>query len=204
MMKDKTKPKFPLVPKLLNDFPVTYYFVLLCIVLFAIDKVIFLDIAKMFAINKDAFFSGQYYRVFTHIFVHQDFGHISGNLLYIVMLLPFIEYKLKFGQTISMIFFSAVLSGILLMLFSPNVYTLGASGIIFTLMGMYVVFIKYMAHKLLAIIPLGYILLQLGGNIFDNIFYGANISIVGHFTGLLIGLLMGLIYIPIVEKNRKN
>ena len=73
-----------------------------------------------------------YLRLITHIFGHASWSHFMNNFLYILLIGPMIEEKYGSINLIIMILSTAVITGILNILFSKK-RILGASGIVFML-----------------------------------------------------------------------
>ncbi len=87
-----------------------------------------------FAVNRDAIISGQYYRLFTGMFLHAGIFHILFNMyaLYIIgMQLESFLGKWKF----LVVYLLSGLAGNMLSIFFSNGYSVGASGAIFGLLG---------------------------------------------------------------------
>ncbi len=73
-----------------------------------------------------------YFRLFSHVLGHVSWGHVLGNITYILLLGPILEEKYGSLPLLAMIVFTALFTGILnVALFSTGL--LGASGIVFML-----------------------------------------------------------------------
>jgi membrane associated rhomboid family serine protease len=130
---------------------------------------------------------GQYWRLVTGAFLHENLLHIGFNmyLLYLLgrMLEPAIG-SLRFG----VIYFTSLLAGSLGALVATAAPTLGASGAIFGLMGAAVVELR---ARRLSVMESG-----IGGLILFNLilsFSLAGISVGGHIGGLIGGFAAGMV-----------
>lgn len=131
---------------------------------------------------------GQWWRIVTSGFLHEDFLHIGFNMLVLyylgIMLEPALG-RLKFG----LIYAVSLLTGSLgALLVSPHVLTIGASGAIFGVMGAAAV---EMRARQIPLMQSG-----VGTLIVFNLiisFTGENISWGGHVGGLIGGALVALV-----------
>ena len=210
---EKQKSYF-LVPKLFSKFPVTYYFLMICIILSCLN--IFLPVHRWLAISGNSIAHGEYYLFFTHIVGHRDFTHLFGNLLYLIVLMPFLESKLKPKNMFMVILIGTVLEGVLLIVFNkPNVGTVGASGLVYIFFGMYIILAKYMMDKIYFILLSIFVGISLAPpviakfvGLFSETLAGTianpDISVVGHLSGLGIGLVLGLLYLPKLRNKSRT
>jgi membrane associated rhomboid family serine protease len=143
---------------------------------------------------RPAIAEGQYWRLITGAFLHENLLHIGFNmyLLYLLgmMLEPAIG-SLRFGA----IYFTSLLAGSFGALFATAAPSLGASGAIFGLMGAAVVELR--ARRLS-------VMEGIGGLIVINLilsFTLSNISVGAHVGGLIGGFLAGT---AIRQADRRN
>ena len=138
--------------------------------------------------------NGQYWQLFTSIFVHVDITHIALNMLFLVIFGLRAEELFKPEEY----FFIYILSGIsgnILTLFLMPIYTLsaGASGAIFGMYGASIIYMrKTFGQSILGALLYAFLLLMLTT--------GAGVNIVAHFGGLAAGLIIGYI----LAKNNEN
>lgn len=138
--------------------------------------------------------NGQYWQLFTSIFVHVDITHIALNMLFLVIFGLRAEELFKPEEY----FFIYILSGIsgnILTLFLMPIYTLsaGASGAIFGMYGASIIYMrKTFGQSILGALLYAFLLLMLTT--------GAEVNIVAHFGGLAAGLIIGYI----LAKNNEN
>ena len=138
--------------------------------------------------------NGQYWQLFTSIFVHVDITHIALNMLFLVIFGLRAEELFKPEEY----FFIYILSGIsgnILTFFLMPIYTLsaGASGAIFGMYGASIIYMrKTFGQSILGALLYAFLLLMLTT--------GAEVNIVAHFGGLAAGLIIGYI----LAKNNEN
>ena len=145
---------------------------------------------------------GEVYRLFTSMFLHADLYHIFFNMYALYVLGPQVEkYYGRFKY--SLIY---LISGLLGSLFScvfmaSNVYSLGASGAIFGLLGSIAYFTYYYRATLQGllrsqVVPV--ILINLGIGLLVS-----GIDIMAHIGGLIGGILVSMA-IGIGDKGRRS
>ena len=125
MNEDVFTPKKPIV---------TYALIIINVIVFLLS--LFNEsIIQMFAVNR--FFIadlGQYYRLFTGIFLHANFLHLIFNMYALYVIGMQLESFLGKGKYLAVYFLSG-LGGSMFSIFFSNGYSVGASGAIFGLMG---------------------------------------------------------------------
>ena len=112
---------------------VTSILVFINVVIFILCQFNILSISD-FAVNRDLIISGQYYRLFTGMFLHANIIHILFNMyaLYVIgMQLESFLGKAKY----LFVYLLSGLSGSMLSIFFDNGFSVGASGAIFGLLG---------------------------------------------------------------------
>lgn len=128
-----------------------------------------------------------YFRLFSYTFGHADWGHLLGNLSFILLLGPILEEKYQTPTLIVMVLITALFTGIVnITLFSTSL--IGASGIVF-LMILLVSFTNIRAGE----IPLTFIavlVLFLGKEVLDA-FQKDSISQFAHISGGIAGSIFG-------------
>lgn len=145
--------------------------------------------------------SGDYYRLFTSVFLHANLYHIFFNMYALYILGPQVEKyygKLKF-------IIIYLVSGILGSLFScvfmqANSLSIGASGAIFGLFGS----LAYFTYKYRATLN-NFLRSSILPTIIINLILGfllPNVDISAHIGGLIGGILISLV-VGVEEKNRK-
>lgn len=138
----------------------------------------------------------QYLRLFTHVLGHTGKAHLVGNISLILLLGPAIEERYGWRNLLTVILFTALLTGIAHNLLFPGVYLLGASGIVFAFI-LLTSFMEFREGEL----PLTVILvalIYLGQQVWDGLTVKDNISNLTHIIGGLLGAVAGYLL------NRKN
>ena len=114
-------------------------------VLIAINILVFLftylnpTLLYYFAANRDLFVGGDYYRVFSAMFVHANLMHIFFNMYALYIIGSQIETFLGKFKFLVIYLFSGLVGCLMSMVFSTS-FSVGASGAIFGLMGALVYF----------------------------------------------------------------
>lgn len=134
----------------------------------------------------------QYLRMFTHIFGHADITHFVNNFTTIILLGPMLEEKYGSKDLAGMILVTALISGLVTVLFTPTVGVLGASGIVF-------LFIILCSCTTVSDgkIPLTLVLvvvIYIGQEVLTGITVRDNVSQLGHIIGGVCGIGFGLFY----------
>lgn len=132
----------------------------------------------------------QYVRLFSYIFGHADYSHFISNFTIILLIGPMLEEKYGSGQLAKMMLFTAVITGLIQVIFFPGTALLGASGIAFML-----ILLSSFANYQKGGIPITLILvalIYLSGEIADGLFKKDSISQMGHIIGGVCGCIFGL------------
>ena len=131
-----------------------------------------------------------YIRLVTHIFGHDSWEHFMSNFMYILLIGPMIEEKYGSINLIKMIAVTAVVTGLINMIFSKNKRILGSSGIAFMLI-MLSSFVNMKAGKIpvtLVLIILCYIMTEVKAGLFNK---KDNVSHISHLIGAVCGGIYG-------------
>lgn len=134
---------------------------------------------------------GQWYRLLTSAFLHQEYWHIGFNMLSLWWIGAPLERMLGRTRYLALYLVSALGGSALVLLLVPGALTLGASGAVFGLFGATAVFMRRMRYDMRPILML------LALNIFFS-FTWANVSWQGHIGGLTAGtaVAIGMAYAP--------
>lgn len=133
---------------------------------------------------------GQFYRLFTPIFIHLSFYHIGFNSLALYILGRDIEVIFGKKRFIYLYLMSGIISSLASFLLNNSI-SAGASGAIFGLLGAHI--FLFFSYKEIYKRIYGYSFLVLIG---INIFYGIvqpNIDNIGHIGGLVGGVLIAFL-----------
>ena len=131
---------------------------------------------------------GQYYRIFSAMWVHADLTHLLSNMLFLVIFGLLVENRYSIFQYLIIYFVSGLLGNLVsLISLPPTVLSLGASGCIFGLMGAYYIsFISYDKKFILYAI--------ISSMIMVGFSIGTNVNSWAHLFGAIGGLLLGWIF----------
>ncbi|MGE8207094.1 rhomboid family intramembrane serine protease [Heyndrickxia sp. NPDC080065] len=139
---------------------------------------------------------GEYWRLFTPIFLHSSFSHLLFNSLSLIIFGPFLERSLGKWIFCWSYLVSGFIANIATFMLLPLTYMhVGASGAIFGLFGIYLAMVLYNKRRMKRvnqqiIIPIIVIALVMT-------FFETNINVTAHIFGLITGLLLGLWYFSI-------
>ena len=190
------------IKKLWSDAPFTTIMALINVLIFLI-QVIFEQmkgypyIETLGAIQKTLVFEyGEYYRIFTSAFLHADILHLLFNVGFgLLIITSFLERKLGTLRTVIIYFTTLLLSGLAVAGLSPvNIWTLGASGAIFGVLGA-MLWMSFFRRDLLTDHDIRSIRTLIIYNVVITLLI-SNISNIGHFSGLVAGFLVAFLFIP--------
>ena len=130
-----------------------------------------------------------YVRLVGHVLGHAGYAHYLGNMMLFLVIGPPLEEKYGSRRLLLCILVTALVSGLVQVLFVPGTALLGASGIVFML-----IVLSSLAGMREDFIPLTLILvviLYLGGEVIDGITTQDNVSHLTHIVGGLCGAGLG-------------
>ena len=132
-----------------------------------------------------------YVRVFAYVFGHANFSHFAGNMTMLLLVGPIAEERYGSWNLCIMMFVTAILGGILNMLFFST-GILGASGIVFLL-----IILSAFTNMKKGEIPITLLLIAaiyLGQEIYSGLTANDNVSHFGHLCGGVSGLAFGTVF----------
>lgn len=130
-----------------------------------------------------------YIRCICHVFGHIDWDHLLGNMMYLLILGPMLEEKYGSRGIARIMLMTAVVTGIINMVFFPRVMLLGASGIIFAF-----ILLSSITSSGEDGIPVTFILvavMYIGSQIYDGMFTRDSVSQLTHIVGGAVGTAAG-------------
>jgi len=141
----------------------------------------------LFGVHIDAPYiaNGGYYRMVTAMFLHYGFIHLLFNMVVLWMLGRILERDLGPARFLAVYLLSGLAGSVAVYLFSPAVWTAGASGAVYGLFGLLILVNRKLRRDNRGI----YVLLGL--NLVLTIYAG--FSLAGHVGGLVGGLICGAI-----------
>ncbi|EFL33423.1 rhomboid family protein [Streptomyces viridochromogenes DSM 40736] len=140
---------------------------------------------------------GEWYRMVTSMFTHQEIWHIAFNMLSLWWLGGPLEAALGRVRYLALYLVSGLAgSALAYLLASPNTATLGASGAIFGLFGATAVLMRRLNYDMRPIIAL------LAINLIFTFSPGFNISWQAHIGGLVAGVVIGYAMVHAPRERR--
>lgn len=130
-----------------------------------------------------------YIRIFGHVFGHASWSHFMGNMTYILLLGPLLEEKYGKADMALIIAVTALVTGLINVIFFPHIQLLGASGVVFAF-----ILLSSITGFQDGKIPLTFILvavIYIGQQIYNGIFTNNNVSELTHIIGGLVGSFFG-------------
>ncbi|MDQ2888083.1 MAG: rhomboid family intramembrane serine protease [Chloroflexota bacterium] len=147
--------------------------------------------------------TGQYWRIFTAMFIHFNLIHIGLNMLSLFLIGRVVE--LFYGKWRYLVIYlgSGILGGIATFFLDPNVLAAGASGAIFGVFGALGVFYIVNRRALGAYGPsaIGQWVFWLGLNLIWG-FSTPGIGVLDHIGGLVAGILLAILLMPRTRGRR--
>ena len=128
-------------------------------------------------------------RFFGHVLGHSGYAHYIGNIVLVLVLGPNLEDRFGSWNLLWAILVTAVISGVVQIVFFPGTMLLGASGIVFMM-----ILLSSFGGVRNGVIPITLILVAvcyLGGELWDAIFVDDNVSQLTHIIGGLCGTVIG-------------
>ncbi|MCL2741761.1 MAG: rhomboid family intramembrane serine protease [Oscillospiraceae bacterium] len=126
-----------------------------------------------------------YLRAVTHVAVHADFAHYTGNFLFILALGPLIEEKYGSRSLLGMLFVTALSTGLINVAFFRGTMLMGASGFVFTL-----ILLASFTNVREGRLPVTVLLvgaLYIGNEVVSGLTVSDDISRISHIVGALCG-----------------
>ena len=134
----------------------------------------------------------QYIRIFSHVLVHANMAHYIGNFMMMLAIGPLVEEKYGSRNLCWFIVATALITGLINVLFFPGKAVVGASGIVFML-----ILLASFTNIRQGRIPITVLLvavLYIGNEIMLGLFTSDNISRISHITGGLCGAVGGAVF----------
>jgi membrane associated rhomboid family serine protease len=130
--------------------------------------------------------AGEYYRMFTSMFLHYGIVHLLMNMWALWILGRTLEAVLGPARFLALYLLAGLGGSVAVYYFAPNTLTAGASGAIFGLFAALFVVLRKMGRDTSSVVPV--IVLNV---VFT--FAVPGISIAGHLGGLVVGAIVGAI-----------
>jgi len=180
-------------PRLDINAPVILGMTAISLVTLIVDIAARGNLIMLFAAYRTSFADPmQYLRLFTHIVIHADLAHYAANFMMILAIGPLVEEKYGSRRLCLMIVMTALITGLINVLFFPGTAVIGASGIVFMLI-LLASFTNIRQGRLPVTVPLVAIL-YIGNEVMAGLFTADNISRLSHIIGGLCGACFGAIF----------
>lgn len=176
---------------------VSQILILFNVITFVVLNVILKDSTYLllFAQEKEAIISGEYWRFLSSIFIHWDIGHLFNNMIGLLLYGTILELQFSKKFYILTYFICGLMGSLFTFLLTGSgIYSAGASGAIFGLMGVsFMIFSK--RGKNIYYFGLFYIIYSLVYSLQPNIGFWS------HLFGLITGLVVGYVYYGKINKT---
>ena len=173
--------------------PVILSIALISLVLLILDSFFGGSIHRLLSARRSSLLDPmQYLRLFTHVLVHSDLSHYTNNFMMILAIGPMVEEKYGSRNLMLIIICTALITGLINVLFFPGRAILGASGIVFLLI-LLASFTNIQQGRLPITVPL-VALLYIGNEVFRGVFFTDSISQLSHIAGGLCGAFFGAMF----------
>lgn len=175
--------------KIQYNSPVILSYTFICCIILALNPLTATMLMSIFTVYPTMSLTNplDYFRLFSHAMGHGDWNHLLSNFTFILLLGPMLEEKYGSANLLTMMFLTALVTGILnVLLFSSGL--LGASGVVFMM-----ILLSSMTNLRQGKIPLTFILvviLFIGKEVL-NIFTTNNVSESAHIIGGICGAVFG-------------
>lgn len=149
---------------------------------------------KFFCVYRSRVSFPFFIRLFGHSIGHADWAHYLGNMSYFLLLGPGLEEKYGTKNLSIMCLITAIISGLIKIIFFPNTSLLGASGLVFMM-----IVLTSAASMKSGKIPITMILIiviYVGKEIYTGITVNDNISQLTHVIGGVFGAIFGFAFRP--------
>ena len=168
--------------------PVVLTFAIVCSVVLVVSTLTGDAVVPYFVVGPTMNFGqpADWFRLVSHVLGHDGVGHLMGNMMLLLLLGPILEEKYGSRVLAGMILVTALVTGVLVLLFHGAV--MGASGIVFML-----ILLSSFTNVREGHIPLTFVLvvvLYLGQEVFNSL-RADSVSQLAHIGGGLCGAAFG-------------
>ncbi|MCL7416166.1 MAG: rhomboid family intramembrane serine protease [ANME-2 cluster archaeon] len=167
----------------------TYFLIFLCT---SISLYAWINPDLNLAFSLMTLMRGNYYTLVTAIFVHADFLHLAGNMVFLYLFGTFLEDEIGPLRTGIAFFTGGILTFIISIPFYPHSNMVGASAAIFTLMAV-VLLVREASISGRFLSPIGplAILFFIFNLVAVNSIQSGNVAYISHAIGFITGLFFG-------------
>uniref|UniRef100_UPI004056371B rhomboid family intramembrane serine protease n=1 Tax=Acetatifactor sp. TaxID=1872090 RepID=UPI004056371B len=137
----------------------------------------------------------EYGRIFSAMFLHDDFNHIFNNMLILFLMGTMIEKEIGHKWFLCVYLLSGIGGNLISLFYKVLTYeracSIGASGAVFGLDGVLLALVLFAGHRMQDITPTR-VLFMVAYSLYSG-FTGQNIDNAAHVGGLMIGFLLGIV-----------
>ena len=150
---------------------------------------------------------GEYYRVFTAIFLHADIVHLMNNMLMLLLLGAIVENYTGHAFFFFLYMLSGLFGNMISMAYeiqnNLSWISVGASGAIMGLVGLLVIWLIKNWSSFVHNRSIKIRLLLLSLFIMQALFFQKGANIAAHFGGFVTGIVLGVINIVLLKNDKK-
>lgn len=143
---------------------------------------------------------GEYWRLITYMFLHGGLAHIAGNTFALLYIGLYLEPLLGKARYLTAYILTGIIAGLTSMMMHEHSVSVGASGAIF---GLYGVFLSLLVAKIITGAQRQTLLRSLLFFIVYSLLMGiqGNTDNAAHIGGLISGMFVGFVFLQGVKKN---
>ena len=188
--------------RLSYNAPVVLTFAFACVVIQLISTLTGGAIDRVFMVGR-ALVSWNlltWFRLFLHALGHSDWGHLFNNMMLFLILGPMIEEKYGSLDTLIVILATALVTGLIYVIFFPAICIHGASGVVFA----FIILASITGFRERTI-PLTFILvaaLYIGQQIWQTVSQENHVAELSHIAGGGVGGVLGFVLNRRAENGR--
>ncbi len=150
---------------------------------------------------------GEFYRLFTAMFLHADVQHLANNMIMLALVGAIVENYTGHAFYLFMYILAGLFGNMISMAYeirnNLRWFSVGASGALMGLVGFVVVWIVINRHSFIRNRNMVFRLLLLSVFVIQACFFQEGANTAAHLGGFLTGFVLGIIYI-LVLKNEKS
>jgi membrane associated rhomboid family serine protease len=191
-----TTPSIPVIPA---RFPATRNLLFINFVVFALCKLLnFFDMRSVFNLGLEwgpATLGGEWWRMFTSMFLHAGWGHLLGNMWWLWVVGKRAELLFSKWVFVSLYLLTGLMGEVLSLTVHPEIFSCGASGAIFGITGV-VIAAVWLGRLPSSLLPFSWRIWPLMIFTALSLFGGAgtpHVDNAAHLGGFVSGVLLGIL-----------
>jgi len=131
-------------------------------------------------------FQGEFWRLFTSMFIHADIAHIAGNMVFLFIFGLRSEEMFSLPEYLSIYFLGGLTGNLISLVLLSDSISIGASGAIFAMFGAAIIYARRsFRQSIIGALIYAFFLLLISS--------GAGVNNFAHIGGLVTGLLIGYV-----------